>query len=185
MLRLTEMQSQGHTTYPSSLPNIATVHSRACPPVPHGTRRRPYPQQHPPHRAILNIPYLHVITLPTHSLPTSGLTLLAGRQVRWTVSTPDGLLPPSIPEDTRKSLLLQIFTISRRIVNPPRPARDPCTIYNPAFQGNNPSDCYMLFRTATHHTLHRYLTRYEHRYQNTIATRANLLSPPPKHSSRS
>jgi hypothetical protein len=32
MLHLTEIQFQGHTTDPSSLPNIATVHNRTCPP---------------------------------------------------------------------------------------------------------------------------------------------------------
>ena len=133
MLHLTEMQSQGRTTDPSSLPNIATVHIRTGPPY-HAEL-----DDDPIHSNTLlihrNIPYLHVITLPTHSLSTYGLTLLASRQVRWT---------RSFPEDTRKIYILQIPTITRRIVNPPRLARDPCTIYNPAFQGNTPTECYML-----------------------------------------
>jgi len=109
MLHLTEMQSQGHTTDPSSLPNIATVHSRTSPP------NHAELDEDPIHINTLlvdpNIPYLHVITLSTHSLLIYGLTLLASRQVRWTVSTPEDLIsqktPPSIPKDTRKSYLLQ------------------------------------------------------------------------------
>ena len=80
LLYLTEMQTQGHIIDPSSIPNIATVHNRTCPPY-----HTELDDEHiHSHTLIIdpNIPYLHVITLPTHSLLTYGLTLLASRQVR-------------------------------------------------------------------------------------------------------
>ena len=85
-----------------------------------------------------NISYPYIITLPTHSQPIYGFTLLASRQVRWSASIPDTMTPPFIPKDTRKTLLLQLTTITRRNVNTPRSARDACTIYYHAFQENFP-----------------------------------------------
>ena len=80
MLQLTDMHAHGHTTDPSSLYDIATVQSLTD---------RPYHTEfddEPIRTNTLfidpNIPYLHIITLPTHSQPTYGITLLASRQVR-------------------------------------------------------------------------------------------------------
>ena len=137
MLHLTEMQSQGHTTDLSSFPNIATVHNRTGPP--YHMELDDDPIRSNPFLIDPNIPYIHGIALPIHSLPTYGLTLLASRQVKGTVSTREDMLPPSIPEDTRKIFLLQVPTITRRVVNPPRPTRDPCTIYSPVLKGNIPT----------------------------------------------
>ena len=94
MLQLTEMQSQGHTIDPSSLPNIDTVHNRACPP--YQTELDDDPINIKTLLINPNIPYLHVIALPTHSLLIHGLTLPASRHVRGTVNTPEDLIHPSI-----------------------------------------------------------------------------------------
>ena len=91
MLQLTKMQTQGHTTDPSSLLNIATIQSLTCPPYRTGLDDETI------HTNTLlidpNIPYLHIITLPTHSQSTYCLTLLASKQVRWSVSILDDLTP--------------------------------------------------------------------------------------------
>ena len=161
MLQLTKMQTQGHTTDPSSLLNIATIQSLTCPPYRTGLDDETI------HTNTLlidpNIPYLHIITLPTHSQTTYGLTLLVSIQVRWSASIPHDMIPP-ILKDTRKKLLLQPPMITRRHVDTPRPARDSCTIYIPAFHVKSSTDCYRFFRTTTLHTLCRHLTRYKHRY---------------------
>jgi hypothetical protein len=85
------MQAQGHTTDPSSFPDIATVQRLTC--SPYHTEF----DDEPIHTNTLlidpNIPYLHIITLPTHSQSTYCLTLLASKQVRWSVSILDDLTP--------------------------------------------------------------------------------------------
>jgi len=141
MLELTEMQTQSHDTNPTSLPNIATVQSFISPP--YHTEIDDEPIFTTTLLVDPNIPYLHIITLSTHSQPTYSLTLIASRQVRWSTSIMDTMIPPSIPEDTRNNLLLQVPTTIRRNVITSRPARDPCTIYNPALQGKSrpPATC--------------------------------------------
>jgi hypothetical protein len=65
MLQLTEIHTQGHTTDPSSFPNIATVQSLTGPPY-HAEF-----DDEPIHTNTLfidpNIPYLHIVTLPIYS----------------------------------------------------------------------------------------------------------------------
>jgi hypothetical protein len=126
MLQLTKGQTQGLNTYPFSLRTIATVQSLANPP--HHTELDEEPIRTTAHLTYPTTPYLHIITLPTHSQPTYGLILLASRQVRWAISILKALDPPTLPNDSRKALLLQVPTITKRNVNNTRPARDSCTI---------------------------------------------------------
>jgi len=66
--------------------------------------------------------YVYIVTLPTFSPTTYGLTLLASRQMRWTSTLPKSSIPTRIPDNLKKPLLQQIPTITRahadRIVPP-------------------------------------------------------------------
>ena len=50
-------------------------------------------------------PHAHVITIPTFTQVTYGLTLLASRQLRWTSTLPQTSIPALIPESLRQPLL--------------------------------------------------------------------------------
>ncbi len=51
------------------------------------------------------IPHANIITTPTFSQDTHGLTLLASKQLRWTFNIPNECIDAKLPEDLRKSLL--------------------------------------------------------------------------------
>ena len=46
-------------------------------------------------------PHAHIITLPTFSPATYGLTLLASRQLRWPTTLPHSSIPPWILDNLR------------------------------------------------------------------------------------
>ena len=43
-------------------------------------------------------PHAHVVTLPTFSPATYGLTLIASRQLRWTITLPHTSIPTRTPD---------------------------------------------------------------------------------------
>ena len=50
-------------------------------------------------------PHAHLVTLPTFSPATYGLTLLASRQLRWTTTPPQTSTPTWIPDNLRHLIL--------------------------------------------------------------------------------
>ena len=86
-------------------------------------------------RQLASYPYLFRLTLPANSPATTGLLLLASRQAPWTTLIPDSFIPDHLPENLRARLLQQTPTIIRTNNTQPKPARDPCSIYSPAFAG--------------------------------------------------
>ena len=62
-------------------------------------------------------PHAHVITLPTLSPATYGLTLLASRQLRWTTTLPHTCIYSWILDSPRQPLLHQTPTITRANVD--------------------------------------------------------------------
>jgi len=98
-------------------------------------------------------PYAFNITLPTFSPMAYGLLLLASRQVKWTATIPDTLLPYNIPNNIRTLILQQVPTVIRAHTKPPPLSRDSCTITSPAFTTLTPLESYRYFRASALHTL--------------------------------
>jgi hypothetical protein len=121
-------------------------------------------------------PHAYIVTTLTFSQATSGLTLLATRQLRWTTSIPDNYINTKLPEHRKKSLITQIPTITRKNVDKPNTAKDPCAIHCHEFQGLSVIAAFNLFRTATIQTLHKHLTEVEHKHQNKTANSLDNLS---------
>ena len=78
-------------------------------------------------------PHAHVITLPTFTQATYGLTLLASRQLRWTTTVSQTSIPNWIPESLRQPLLNQTPTITGANADRLTPAKDTCIIHSPVF----------------------------------------------------
>ena len=93
-------------------------------------------------------PLAYIVTTPTYSLATNGLTLMASRQLRWTTNIPENYINTKLPEHLRKSLLTQVPTITRKHVDKPNTAKDPCTIHCHEFQGLSTIAAFNLFRAA-------------------------------------
>ena len=129
-------------------------------------------------RQLATYPYQFRLTLPANSPATTGLLLLASRQAPWTTVIPDPFIPDHLPEDLRARLLQQTPTIIRTNNTPPKPVRDPCSIYSPAFAGLTATKCLHHFRGSVIHTLYKLLTAAEYRQPHDTATMAAHLSPP-------
>ena len=123
-------------------------------------------------------PHAHVVTLPTFSSGTYGLTLLASRRLRWTTNIPQTNIPSWIPDSLRQPLLSQTPTITKANVDRMLPAKDTCTIYNKEFRGLSATVAFRIFRAVTIQTLHIYLDAVEHKQQNNNATSLDQLSQP-------
>jgi hypothetical protein len=78
-------------------------------------------------------PYCFTVALPTYILSTYGLLLLASRQARWTTSMRDTLIPTSIANNIRQTLLQQLPIVIRSNTKHPEPSRDTCSITSLAF----------------------------------------------------
>ena len=78
-------------------------------------------------------PHAYIVTTPTISTATYGLTLLANTQLRWTNNLPEACIHTRLPENLRKPLLAQVPTITRKIVDKPNNAKDTCSIHNQDF----------------------------------------------------
>jgi hypothetical protein len=99
-------------------------------------------------------PHAHVITLPTFSSATYGLTLLASRQLRWSTTLPQTSTPTWILDNLRQPLLNQTPTITRGNVDRLIPAKDTCTIHSADLQGITAIVAFRLFRAAAILTLY-------------------------------
>jgi len=60
----------------------------------------------------------------------------------------------------------------------PKPVRDTCSIYSPAFAGLTPTECLRYFRPASLHTLHNLLTADEYRQPHDKTTMEAHVSTP-------
>ena len=107
--------------------------------------------------------HARVITLPTFTPATYGLTLLASRQLRWTTILPRASIPNWILDNLMQPLINQSPTITRANVDRLTSAKDTCTIHSPAFQSVSTIVAYKIFRALVILTLHRYLSALEHR----------------------
>jgi hypothetical protein len=94
------------------------------------------------------IPHAYIVTTPTFSSATYGLTLVANRQLRWTTNQPDEYIHTTLPESLRKSLLAQVPTIARKNVDKSNNAKYTCTMHCHEFQGLSMPAAFNLFRTA-------------------------------------
>ncbi len=74
---------------------------------------------------LTNTMHAHIVTLPTLSLATYGITLMASRQLRRTSTIP--------PTSLQKPLLNQIPSITRVNADGITPAKDTCIIYSREF----------------------------------------------------
>jgi len=120
----------------------------------------------PTSKHLQDVPYAYIITTPTFSPTTYGLTLLERRQQRWTYNIRENYIPAWLPETLRKALLAQSPTITRKNVNEPNSADDTCTINCHDFQGLTENTAYNLFKAAAIQTLHKHITTVEHKHQN-------------------
>ena len=93
--------------------------------------------------------HAYIITTPTFSKTTYGLTLLASRQLRWTTNIMNESINAKLPDNLRRSLLAQVPTITRKNVDKPNTAKDTFTIHNHDFQGLSATTAFNLFRAAT------------------------------------
>jgi hypothetical protein len=121
-------------------------------------------------------PHAYIDTTPTFSQATYGVTLLASRQLRWTAIIPDNYINIKLPEHLRKSMLTQVPTITRKHVDKPNTAKDPCTIHCHNFQGISAVAVFNFFRAAAIQTLHKHLTDVTHKHQNQTANSLDNLS---------
>jgi hypothetical protein len=113
------------------------------------------------------IPHAYIVTTPTFSSATYGLTLLAGRQLRWTTNIPDEYIHTRLPESLRKFFLAQVPpTIARKNVDKPNKAKYTCTIQSHVFEDLSATDVFNLFRAPSIQTLHKHLIAVDHRHQN-------------------
>jgi hypothetical protein len=177
--QLGEMQKQGIHTSPDQLENQMTIEpimeTRDTTflddePIASGTYLTP--------KHLEGAPHAHVITLPTFTPATYGLTLLASRQLRWTTTLPNSSIPAWIPESLRQPLLNQTPTITRANADRLTPAKSTCTIQSSVFQGASAIAAFRIFRAAAILTLYRNLSAVEHRQQNNSATSVDQLSQP-------
>ncbi len=95
------------------------------------------------------VPNAYIVTTPTFSTATYGLTLLANKQLRGTCNLPEECIHTRIHETLRKPLLAQAPTITRKNVDKPNNAKDTCTIHSHDFQGLTLPSAFNLFRDAT------------------------------------
>jgi hypothetical protein len=124
------------------------------------------------------VPHAYIVTTPTFSSATYGLTLLASRQLRWTTNLPQEYIHKRLPKSLRNPLLAQVPTITRKNVDKPNNAKDTCTIHSHDFQGLMAPAAFNLFRATTIQTLHKYLTVVDHKYQNQTVTCLDKISQP-------
>jgi len=124
-------------------------------------------------------PYSFILNLPTFSSAAYGLLLLASRQVRWTSSMPNTLIPQTIAQPIRNALLRQMPIIIRGNTEAPKLSRDICCLTSLAFTGRRPTDCYKHFTASVLYTTHKHITATEYRYRHERATSTAELSPPP------
>jgi len=124
------------------------------------------------------VPYAYIVTTPTFSSATYGLTLLESRQLRWTNKLPAECIPTQLLESLRKPLLAQVPSITRKNVDKPNNAMDNCTIHSHDFQGPTATSVFNLFRASSIQALHTHLTSVDHKYQNQMATCLDKLSQP-------
>jgi hypothetical protein len=122
--------------------------------------------------------YKYRITLPISSPASYGLLLLANRQAAWTTPIPENFIPTHLPNDIRQRLLQETPTIIRTNTTPPKPARDTCSIYSPAFAGLTPTKYLIYLRAATLDTLYKLLTADEYKQPHDTNTMAAHLSLP-------
>jgi hypothetical protein len=108
-------------------------------------------------------PYKIRLTIPTSSPASYGLVILASRQAKGTSPIPEDIIPSNFLDDVRRSLLKQIPKIVRTLISTPKPSRDQCTIYSPAFRNLSPIACLRYMRAAALHKLNKYLTADEYR----------------------
>jgi hypothetical protein len=177
-LQLDSMRSAGYPTSPHGIHDAQVLAISDDPSTPEldddpieTTTTYTPPQLNP-------YPYKFRLTLSANSPASVGLLLLASRQAPWTAEIPEVFIPSHIPENLKHRLLRQIPTITRTSNTPPKPARDPCSIYSPAFAGLSPTECLRHFRESAIHTLHKLLTATEYRQPHDTATNAAHLSPP-------
>ena len=78
-------------------------------------------------------PHAYIITTPTFSHATYGLTLLVGIQLRWITTLPTECIDDKLPEDLRKTLLAQVPTVTRKNVDKSIAANDTYTIHSEEF----------------------------------------------------
>ena len=116
--------------------------------------------------------------MPTYSPATYGLLMLASRQTRWTTSMPYALIPTSIANNIRQTLLQQIPIVIRSNTKDPRPSRDTCTITSLTFSGLRPTVSYKTFKASAIHTTLKLITASEYRFQHEGATAVHKLPPP-------
>ena len=149
------MRTAGYPTSPLGIQVAAVTAISEDPPTaeldddPFDTSTRYTPPQ------LSTYPYKFRVTLPANSPASDGLLLLASRQSPWTTEIPTEYIPPRLPEDLKPRLLHQTPTITRTDNLLPKPARDPCYIYSPAFAGLSPTECLHHFRGSIIFTLYK------------------------------
>ncbi len=92
------------------------------------------------------VPHAYIVTTPTFSTATYGLTLMASIQLRLTCNLPEECIHTRLPETLRKPLLAQAPTITRKNVDKPNNAKGICTIRSHDFQGLISPFAFNLFR---------------------------------------
>ena len=123
-------------------------------------------------------PNCFTVTMPTYSVATYGLLLLASRQTRWTTNIPDTLIPTSIANNIRQTLLYHIPITIRSNTKVRKPSGDICSIISPTFSGLRPTDSYKTFKVSVIHISIKLITASEYRFQHERATTVNELFPP-------
>jgi hypothetical protein len=94
-------------------------------------------------------PHAFIVTTPTFSQATYGLTLPACKQLRWTTNIPNEYINVKLPGNLRKLLLAQVPTITCKNVDKSNTSKDSCTIHCHEFQGLLAIASFNLFRAAT------------------------------------
>jgi len=110
----------------------------------------------PPH--LEGVSHAYIVTTPTFSTATYGLTLMASKHLRWTCNLPEGCIHTRLPETLTNPLLSQAPIISRKSVDTSNNAKDNCTIHSQDFQDLTSLSAFNLFKVAVIHTLHKHLT---------------------------
>ena len=95
------------------------------------------------------VPHAYIVTPPTFSMATYGLTLLASKHLRLTFNLQEACIHTRIPVNLRKPLLAQVPTITHKSVDKPNNAKDTCTIHRHDFQGLTAPPTFNLFRATT------------------------------------
>jgi len=176
--QLVHMQSAGLPTSPEGLNALQVQDNYTCSVQPeHDDEPITNTTQVTPSQ-LNTCPYSFTITLPTFSIAAHGLLLLASRQMRWSTSIPDSLIPTFITQTIRQAILQQTPTTIRSNTNAPRHSMDACSITSLAFASLRPTECYRIFKGSAFYTLHKLVTAAEYRYHHERATSAAELSPP-------